>query len=264
MLYLNHEEVSPTIFPDGTSQIWQIDQKLFYQGTHILWQFESESEIFHLAQLVMLIRSHTKDPIILEMPYLPYGRQDKRVNNKETFALSTFAAFLNSLHLGGINTLDAHSFMARDLINNLIDEFPAEEIGLAVHTSKPDCICYPDAGAKLRYKNHIQYYYDIPTIYGNKNRDPQTGYITDYEIVSTKEDGWLNGKTILIIDDICDGGMTFKLLSDELYEHHVDTVDLYVTHGIFSKGLETLRDSGIKSIFTREGEIDAKFSNVTM
>ena len=64
----------------------------------------------------------------------------------------------------------------------------------------------------------------------------------------------IQNKTILIIDDICDGGMTFKLTAERLKELGAKEVHLYVTHGIFSKGLETLRESGIDRIFTRKGE----------
>jgi len=32
-------------------------------------------------------------------------------------------------------------------------------------------------------------------------------------------------------------------------------VALYVSHGIFSKGLEPLREGGIKRIFTKDGEV---------
>jgi len=46
--------VKPTIFPDGTSQVW----KLPLDGLNyvkIKWQFESEGEIVHLDQLMHLL-----------------------------------------------------------------------------------------------------------------------------------------------------------------------------------------------------------------
>jgi len=58
----------------------------------------------------------------------------------------------------------------------------------------------------------------------------------------------------MIVDDICDGGATFILLAKELYAAGAKEVNLFVTHGIFSKGLIPLYEAGIKRIFTQDGE----------
>ena len=44
-----------------------------------------------------------------------------------------------------------------------------------------------------------------------------------------------------MVDDIADGGASFKYLARKLKELGAAKVGLYVTHGIFSKGLETLK-----------------------
>jgi len=88
-----------------------------------------------------------------------------------------------------------------------------------------------------------------------KTRDQSTGHITDYKL-----SGEVEGKSVLIVDDICDGGMTFKLLAEELMEAGAVHINLYVTHGIFSKGLRTLFESGIEDVFTRKGRAVASDS----
>jgi ribose-phosphate pyrophosphokinase len=42
---------------------------------------------------------------------------------------------------------------------------------------------------------------------------------------------------VLIVDDLCDGGGTFTAHASVLLAAGATAVDLYVTHGIFSKGL---------------------------
>jgi ribose-phosphate pyrophosphokinase len=59
----------------------------------------------------------------------------------------------------------------------------------------------------------------------------------------------VRGKECLILDDICDGGGTFTGLATELHKAEAQAVDLFVTHGIFSKG-GTLE--GIRQIFTTD------------
>ncbi len=58
---------------------------------------------------------------------------------------------------------------------------------------------------------------------------------------------------VLICDDLADGGATFIRIMDMLRPLSKE-VTLYVTHGIFSKGLKVLKDSGINRIFTQYGE----------
>ena len=50
------------------------------------------------------------------------------------------------------------------------------------------------------------------------------------------------GRNCLIVDDICDGGGTFIPLAKKLKNAGAKTVTLYVTHGIFSKGLDPLKE----------------------
>jgi len=253
MIKLNGTIIDVTIFPDKTSQVWKVPQSCFEgKSYNIKWEFENEAELFHICQLVDLIRfGHIPKKIILDMSYMPYGRQDKEVNNESTFALYTFSKIINSLKLDRITTLDAHSnacLMIRDMDN----QYPISAISNAHEASGADCQGFPDKGASDRYLCNPE------DIIGHKVRDQLTGWITDYRIEGDPKD-----KSILIVDDICDGGMTFKLMAKALYEQGAKEVHLYVTHGIFSKGVETLRESGIKRIFTKDGEYQGKLHKLS-
>jgi len=242
--------VGPTLFPDKTSQVWKLPEdavrRLQEKGSaSILWDFEAEAEFLHLAQLFMLLRALKLDAT-LDLPYLPYARQDKPVANDATFALHAFAGLLNSLQIREIRTLDAHSDVAAALIPGLVSRAPRREIEFARQATRADALLFPDAGAKRRYAQDP----NAEALYADKHRDPLTGHITGIEI-----HGYVQGKRLLIVDDICDGGATFKLVAEQALKAGAAEVYLYVTHGIFSKGLETLRISGIRRIFTHRGEI---------
>jgi len=251
MISVNGENINVTIFPDKTSQVWQvpiIDQtpKRF----DIEWVFEHEGELFHLAQLVRLIRhNRVPVPITLHMPYLPYGRQDKEISNESTFALRVFGNMIENMGFDKITTLDAHS----DLLDKMMPVefesiFPEKEIDFAIGQIKATALAFPDGGAWTRYGN-LLFDRSMKGIIGHKVRDPKTGYITKYHINGDPKD-----HDILIIDDIADGGMTFILLTKDLLQAGAKSVNLYATHGIFSKGIEVLKDAGISRIFTHKGE----------
>lgn len=80
-----------------------------------------------------------------------------------------------------------------------------------------------------------------------ENRDPVTGKIQNSHVNATD----LSGKTAVITDDICDGGATFIGIAEELKKLNCQHVVLYVTHGIFSKGLAVF-DGKVDRIFTTD------------
>jgi len=246
-------EVKPTIFPDKTSQVWKLpDNILLGYETDVYWDFENENEIIHFAQLVNILRSRGLK-VAVHISYLPYARQDKEVNNQQTFALRTFANILNSLNLSKVYCLDVHSSIAKDIIDNLIDISPAFYIAKAAEGTKADLFCYPDNGAAKRYSNLFP---NIPIEYvvADKVRNQATGVIEKLSFVPECQKK-IKGKRILIVDDICDGGWTFQATATELYAHGAKSVNLYVSHGVFSKGLGPLRESKIKKIYTHKGEV---------
>ncbi len=247
MIYLNGNPLDVTRFPDNTTQVWKLSESLLQltNFAHITWEFSQEGEFLHIAQLKDLLDSYGIDAA-LRIKYLPYGRQDKKVGNNTTFALRTFAKLLNSLQFNEVVIHDPHSLIAIELIDNSRAVYPMYELVTAIQLTDADYVCYPDKGALLKYSKIYPYEYS----YGEKVRDQLTGHITSYELF-----GESAGKTVLIVDDICDGGMTFKLLAKQLLDAGAKEVHLFVTHGIFSNGLRTLKESGIKRIFTEKGEV---------
>ncbi len=259
MISLNGVQIKPSIFPDKTSQVWLLSEVLLGdvagKACTIKWIFEDEREFMHVAQLKELLSRYC--PIIdLDMPYLPYARQDKAVDNKATFALRTFATLLNALNFNKVSVVDAHSKWAH-LINRLEDRSAQDSINKAYWDVQASLMLFPDKGARDRYSelNLVAGYES--RIYADKVRDQVTGNIKEITIR-----GDVNGRTILIVDDLCDGGMTFKLVAEAALKAKALQVHLYVSHGIFSKGLQTLRDSGIRRIFTANGEVDIQVGEV--
>lgn len=249
MITLNGNQIIPTLFPDGTSQVWKLNHNIG-ATCHIDWTFSYEGELMHLAQLVDLLRVSGVNYISLNMDFLPYGRQDKNISNRTTFALRTFAKMINVLELNEITSLNTHNeVLTTCLINNFKNYFPWSSIVEAVDDSNPDVLCFPDDGASIRYDNELRFLHKTH-VYGNKTRDQLTGDVTEYFLY-----GNVSNKDVLIVDDICDGGSTFIHLTKALLTAGAKSVSLYTTHGIYSKGLGPLLKSGIKKIYNKLGEL---------
>ena len=246
MIRLNGVHVIPTIFPDKTSQVWKLDDVFTPMKALVEWDFESEAEFMHLAQLKHLLDIYAAKTT-LRLSYLPYARQDKAVSNANTFALTTFAKLLNSLNFTKIIIVDPHSHHGTELFYNASAEYPIKAVRQAFADTISDIACYPDAGARSKYS----FTYPFPSTYATKVRDPATGQLSDPKLGYEAD---VVGKNVLMVDDICDGGGTFIQLTKVLLTSGAKAVNLFVTHGIFSKGLAPLREAGIARIFTKDGE----------
>lgn len=248
-------KIIPTHFPDGTSQVWKIPDLKVGGWADIEWFYREDSELLQVAQLVDLLKSFDKGlGIALYVPYLPYARQDKAISNETTFAGKTFIKLLTSLELSSIYVFDVHN---EDLvINDKIYNIRNEEAGPSFNGLRDnyDVVVFPDKGAHNRYLSQFPKY--TKTLTFEKVRDPSTGVIGS---VQTKQNlkYYPDNTRFLIVDDICDGGGTFIPIVKTMNENGLFNVDLYVSHGIFSKGIDVLLDAGIKKIITTNS-IDRK------
>ena len=188
----------------------------------------------------------------IELPYLPYGRQDRVCAPGQAHSLNVFARVLASIpNVDEIVTWDCHSRAG-------LDATGARNVGapqivracdplLALLRAPDTVVVCPDKGAVARTRAIAADAGCEQVAYATKQRDPRTGHITRTEIAADN----LHGKTAIITDDICDGGFTFTLLAEALRAAGAARVVLFVTHGIFSRGLAVF-DGLIDHIFTTD------------
>jgi len=191
-------------------------------------------------------------PVRLILRYLPYSRQDRPCATGEAFSLEVSLAFLATF-LNPNDTLvtwDVHSEVAGSEISRNfpgVNFFNLTAAALLRDLSEvkgisfsPDTIVIsPDKGAVERATEVKSALGLSEVIYASKVRDPNTGAILRTEV---PEEISYEGRPLLIVDDICDGGRTFIELAKVLRKYNPSRIDLYVTHGIFSKGFLVFED----------------------
>jgi ribose-phosphate pyrophosphokinase len=176
---------------------------------------------------------------VLELMYLPYARADRRFANGDSRGLMVFADFINSFNFDLVYTFDVHSRESELLIRNLVNIDPTHHYDqftpIIKELGAPDlCLIAPDKGAMARYDLSA---YGLPIVLGGKTRNPKTGALSGFII----EPEIRKFKKGLMVDDICDGGGTFIGLAETIHKLNPGIeLSLYVSHGIFSKGLTEL------------------------
>lgn len=257
VIYLHGQKEDPNVehivFPTGEKHI-RI-RNLESAGNVVLVYNDPTGDVMKLGMAVDICRRARVHSITLIIPFVPYARQDRIAAEGDPLSIGVFANFVNSLNLDRVLMTDPHSEITPVLLNNswvmpqyeiakqavlLLDEYSVDPIALVA----------PDLGAakKIRALRSLlfgKYNLDFPIIQCDKTRDVETGKITDFKIL----EGDPKGFHCLMIDDICDGGGTFLGLSDVLTEAGATSQSLYVTHGIFSKGVDSLKEK-FEDIYT--------------
>ena len=233
-----------------------------------------------LIKLGLIKEALTADALVsINIPYFPYGRQDRVCNEGEPHSLRFVCNYLKSLGFYKIFTHDLHSPVAHGILPNLINitrasvfkELKAKydlwvkeqptldgelrEAPEYLDGSQYDALIAPDAGA-------LKHCYDDAEALGidkvftaTKVSDLKTREIIETTVEADPQE--LQGMRVIITDDICDGGRTFLELAKVLKDFFgVEQVDLFVTHGIFMNGLGQLSQY-IDHIYTTDSRTNS-------
>lgn len=191
-------------------------------------EFTGNDDLFALALLVDAIRAvKPVMPISLWIPYFPYARQDRRVNPGDAHALKVVCKFINQMNFKYVRVDDAHSSVLEALLENMVHR-PQEKC--ASNLPVFDVLLAPDAGAEKKIFKHNQVAAGTEVICATKERNSLGKIVKTFLPFGGK----LTGKTVCIVDDICDGGATFLELGKVAREFEPAELCLYVTHGMFT------------------------------
>ena len=243
---IEYDDSSIIHFSDGTIQINKFPNIKYLGG-----QFNQNSVLIKadildsdgimvLSQIKNMLDTWFKGiKIDLQFNYLPYARYDRAMKENDSFSLKAFADIINSMNFNRVLLIDPHSNVGQILLKNsdvIIDQLTAILLSNVITCNNSyDYIVSPDFGA-IKKATSISEYYNIPLLISLKKRDVSTGYtVFDKLLIDDSVD--LTDKKLLIVDDIADGGATFINLAKGIKDlYNIKSIDLFVTHGLFSKG----------------------------
>jgi ribose-phosphate pyrophosphokinase len=198
--------------------------------------------------------------LTLYVPYFPGSRQDRSDGQSPLTCELTAALIAGALcsYTGTLRiyTFDLHSTTGKDIVLDVFDGlygYPSQQVpwitNIGVDKLNPGFfdadivnIVIPDKGAVDRATLFRDTFFPhAHLVQCEKIREFNTGKIRYYELAN--DNYFIKGKS-LVVDDICDGGGTFNLLAQVFqgYAPEGSELQLYVSHGIFSKTPEALDD----------------------
>lgn len=226
-----------------------------------------------LATLDALHRIPLPQKVLLFLPYFPGARGDRVLTGDGTaLAAQMYQRMLDLYDLHRVVILDPHSDVTpallghnvttlsiSDVVGSLRALGPAGPVWFAEdHQTYPtwDAVICPDQGAEKRTAAAAQRLGIERVISARKHRDMSTGVLGNFEVddlgpaipIENVRPGGHSARAgrFLIVDDICDGGGTFQGLARAIRQqgrnHRDCQIDLFVSHGIFSRGVDALTE----------------------
>lgn len=203
-------------------------------------RMNSYEDLIFIISANQVLRKYTK--VSLFCPYIFTSRSDRAFNINQSFDSKIVTNILNSCEFEKITIYDPHSDVLPALLNTNVEikttydwivegvtNTSLHPLNQMRHTIKEVVLISPDAGAYKKIFSLGQKL-NLPIISANKHRNSQGNITLNIE-------GDVTDKVCCIVDDICDGGATFDILGQKLKEKGAYEVNLFVTHGIFSKGV---------------------------
>lgn len=190
--------------------------------------------------------------VILIIPYLGYSRQDKKDGIRGSLGAKVIAQSLQK-NVDRIICLDLHAEQIEGFFDVPIDHAEGKYlVGDVIknnYVGKNLVLCSPDAGGTKRVEkifnrvNHLFPENELSMAMLSKKRD-RPNHVDSMILI-----GDVNGKDVLIIDDMVDTGNTLIKASSILKEKGANSVSVFATHAILSQGVNHLMTSDIEKIY---------------
>ena len=226
-------------FPDGEPHIVlkNIDRK---DNLSVICRICNPTDLFILMQVGDILN---RQGVLfsLNITYLMSMRMDRVISYNESFSLSIVAQVINNMSPQAVHVLEPHSYRVQDLINAYWGD-----IATPIPDFRGYLKVYPDRGTLQRYGGD-----STKNVICSKVRDPKTGQLSGFKIENPEVIEENQDLPLVVIDDLCDGGGTFKGIA-QLLESHCPNRDraIYVTHMVNPKGIATLSENYKEVYFT--------------
>ena len=203
------------------------------------------NNLMELLIMVDALKRASAGRITAVMPYYGYARQDRKSRSRDPITAKLVADLITAAGADRVLTMDLHAAQIQGFFNIPLDhlvgmpilarEFVKKEIDDLVVVS-------PDLGSVTRARNFANYL-DAPIAIIDKRR-PKANVSEIMNII-----GEINGKNVVIIDDIIDTAGTLCNAANALKERGAKSVRACATHGVLSgPAIQRIQDSAIEEL----------------
>ena len=243
-VHLGELEVTP--FSDGEFQP-QYAESVRGASVYILQSTIPPAD--NLMEMLLAIdaaKRASADEVVAVMPYFGWARQDRKDRPRVAIGAKLVANLLRAAGADRVMTCDLHAGQIQGFFDIPVDHVYASKVFIPYirdRKFKNLAIAAPDMGGAKRanvYARELM----CPVIICHKTRERANvvGSITAI--------GEIEGKDIIIVDDMIDTAGTLCKAAEVLMNRGASSVRACATHGLLSGGaIERIHDSALQEVF---------------
>ena len=210
--------------------------------------FPSSDNLMELLLMIDAAKRASARTINAVIPYFGWARQDRKDKPRVSIGAKLVADLLSAAGVNRVITMDLHADQIQGFFDVPVDHLYASNVILPyLQSLKLDelVIASPDVGGSKRANTYAKYL-GCPLVLCNKTR-ARANVVASMQII-----GEVEGKNVVIIDDMVDTAGTITKAADLMKEHGALTVRACASHCVMSgPASERIQASAIEEmVFT--------------
>ena len=246
-LHLGSSEV--TMFSDGEFQP-SFTESVRGATVFILQStFPPTENIMELLLTIDAAKRASADQVVAVMPYFGWARQDRKDKPRVPIGAKLVANLLRAAGADRVMTCDLHADQIQGFFDFPVDHIYASKVFLPhIKSMNLDnlAIAAPDMGGAKRANAYAKAL-ACPVIICHKSRE-RANVVANITAI-----GEVEGKNIIIVDDLIDTAGTLTKAADVLMEKGAASVRACATHAVLSgKAYDNIAKSAIKEVIVTD------------
>jgi ribose-phosphate pyrophosphokinase len=236
-------------FSDGEMQP-EIQESV--RGSYVFVIQNTNAPADNLMELLMIVdaaKRASADYITAVIPYFGYARQDRKDRPRVAIAAKLVANLLTAAGVNRVMTMDLHAGQIQGFFDIPVDHLNSSAIFIPfVEQQNWDNLCFasPDVGSVKRARIYAQYF-SADMVICDKYRK-RANEVAEMTLIGNVE-----GKNVIIVDDMVDTGGTLCSAADLLLEKGAKSVRAMITHPVLSgKAYENIEKSNLTELIVSD------------
>lgn len=238
-------ETSISLFADGEFQP-SYDHSIRGNDVFIVQStFSPTDNLFELLLMIDAAKRASAKKVVAVIPYFGFARQDRKDRPRVSIGAKLITNLLVAAGVDRIVTMDLHSDQIQGFVDLPVDHLYASSIFVPYLQSlnlQNITMASPDTGGAKRAAAYAKFLNtDLVICFKQRKK---AGVIERMQVI-----GDVEGRDIILVDDIIDTAGTITKAADLMMEQGATSVRVVCTHAVFSgEAMERLENSAITEV----------------
>ena len=192
--------------------------------------FPNSDNLMELLLMIDAAKRASAATIVAVLPYFGWARQDRKDKPRVSIAAKLVADLLSVAGIDRLITMDLHADQIQGFFDVPVDHLYASSIFVPYIKSlklEDMVIASPDVGGAKRANSYAKYF-DVPLVLCHKQR-AKANVVENMTVI-----GDVEGKNVIIVDDIVDTAGTITKSADLLMSRGAKSVRALCSHPVMS------------------------------